>query len=230
MGTSGLELGAPDRPRGYGAPVGVTEVRSESRGFEASSTRRPSGIASGDLYSAECYSHIVTESGEVLRGVMLETGTTQSDLARVSGVRQPTISQILTGRVGVSDEQLHRLLSCMGYDLEVVRRPVRPSLNRSEMRSWRLHRNISRRLTSDSLREWTPTLRSNLQRLGVGVRGEPHISNLGKWSRLIDEDDVPRLHRVLTGLDRHSIEMREVSPFGGILTQEERQQALLEAN
>jgi transcriptional regulator with XRE-family HTH domain len=172
----------------------------------------------------------MTESSEVLRDVMLETGTTQSDLARISGVRQPTISQILTGRLGVSDEQLQRLLSCMGFELEVVRRPVRPTLTRSEMRSWRLHRLVSSRLTRDSLRVWTPTLRRNLLLLGAGVRGEPHVSNLGKWTHLIDEGDVLRLHRVLMGLDRRSIEMREVSPFGGILTQAERQQALLEAS
>lgn len=187
-------------------------------------------VMSSSPYSVCCYIRWMMNTSEVLREVMLETGTTQSNLARVSGVRQPTISKILTGRLGVSDEQLQRLLSCMGFELEVVRRPVRPSLNRSETRSWRLHRRISSHLTSDSLREWTPTLRRNLLRLGASVQGEPHVSNLGEWTRLVDESEVLRLHRVLTGLDRHSIEMREVSPFGGILSQEERQQALVEAD
>ena len=36
----------------------------------------------------------------------------------------------------------------------------------------------------------------------------------------------PGLHRILTGLDRDSIEMREVSPMGGLLTQEQRSEAL----
>jgi hypothetical protein len=35
------------------------------------------------------------------------------------------------------------------------------------------------------------------------------------------------LHRVLTGLDRHSIEMREVSRIGGLLTQEQRSDAMV---
>ena len=35
------------------------------------------------------------------------------------------------------------------------------------------------------------------------------------------EVDVLGLHRVLTGLDRDSIEMREVSPMGGLLPQDE---------
>ena len=34
------------------------------------------------------------------------------------------------------------------------------------------------------------------------------------------------LHRVLTGLDRDAIEMREVSPMGGLLGQDERSRVL----
>ena len=37
---------------------------------------------------------------------------------------------------------------------------------------------------------------------------------------------MPGLHRVLTGLDQDSIEMREVSPMGGLLTQRERSEVL----
>ena len=49
--------------------------------------------------------------GGLLREVMLETSTTQSELSRVSGVHQPSISQFLSGKVELSDEQLDRLLS-----------------------------------------------------------------------------------------------------------------------
>jgi hypothetical protein len=59
-----------------------------------------------------------------------------------------SISQFLSGKVDLSDEQLDRLLSCMGYRLEVTWRPVVPDLNRSERRSWRLHCRLSIRLTS----------------------------------------------------------------------------------
>jgi hypothetical protein len=37
------------------------------------------------------------------------------------------------------------------------------------------------------------------------------------------------LYRVLTQLDRESIEMREVSPVGGLLAEDERMQALRKA-
>lgn len=166
---------------------------------------------------------------EVLRDVMRRTRTTQSELSRVSGVRQPSISQFLSGRVEFSDEQLDRLLSCMGYRLEVVRRPVDPGLTRSERRSWRLHRQLSAHLSGSSLQEWRPRIESNLRRLRGGVSGQPHLRNLDRWESLIELGDIPGLHRVLTGLDRDSIEMREVSPLGGILPQEERSKVLAEA-
>ncbi len=159
---------------------------------------------------------------------MLETGITQSELSRISGVRQPSISQFLSGKVELSDEQLDRLLSCMGYRLEVVRRPVEPSLTRSERRSWQLHRRLSSRLTRTSLEKWRPTMERNLERMRGRVTGQPHRRNLERWTSLVERGDVLGLHRVLTGLDRDSIEMREVSPMGGLLPQEERADALAE--
>jgi acyl dehydratase len=69
--------------------------------------------------------------------------------------------QFLSGTVDLSDDQLDRLLSCMGYRLEVTRRPVIPELTRSERRSWRL----PIRLTPASLQEWHPVIERNIKRL-----------------------------------------------------------------
>lgn len=143
-----------------------------------------------------------------------------------SGVRQPSISGLLSGRVDLSDEQLDRLLSCMGYRLEVVRRPVVPNLTRSERRSWQLHRRLSTLLNRDSFEEWRPRIERNLDRLSEQVTGQPHGRNLQKWRELVDRGDLPGLHRILTGLDRESIEMREVSPMGGLLTREQRNEVM----
>ena len=177
-------------------------------------------------YSKICYNFRMPDRSSVLCEVMLTTSTTQSELSRLSGVRQPSISQFLSGRGHLSDEQLDRLLSCMGYRLEVVRRQVRPELTRSEWRSWRLHRQLSTHLTRASLERWRPTIERNLERLRSTVRGQPHVRNLDRWESLLDHGDVPGLHRILTGLDRDSIEMREVSPLGGLLPNEERLEVL----
>jgi transcriptional regulator with XRE-family HTH domain len=168
----------------------------------------------------------MSDRSEVLRTVMHQTGTTQSELSRLSGVRQPSISQFLSEKVDLSDEQLDRLLSCMGYQLQVTRRPVVPDLTRSERRSWKLHRQLARQLTRSTLTEWQPTIHGNLHRLRTGVTGQPHMHNLDRWESLLEREDVPGVHRVLTGLGRDSIEMREVSPMGGLLPEEERMQVL----
>jgi transcriptional regulator with XRE-family HTH domain len=126
----------------------------------------------------------MSSRGDLLPDVMLETSTTQSELSRVSGVHQPSISQFLSGKVELSDEQLDRLLSCMGYRLEVVRRRVMRELTRSERRSWRLHRQLSTHLTRTSLEQWWPTIERNLERLCNRVSSEPHGRNLDRWMSL----------------------------------------------
>lgn len=171
----------------------------------------------------------MNDRGRLLSEVMSEIGINQSELSRVSGVHQPSISQMVSGRIEMSDQQLDRLLSCMGRRLEVVRRPVVPSLTRQERRSWRLHRQLSTSLSRSQLEDWRPTLTRNLRRLRRGVQGQPHERNLGRWETLIEAGDVPGLHRVLTGLDRDSIEMREVSPFSGLLSPDQRRKVLEES-
>ncbi len=132
--------------------------------------------------------------------------TTQSELSRLSGVRQPSISQFLSGAVELSDDQLDRLLSCMGYRLEVTRRPVVPELTRSERRSWRLHCRLSVRLTPDSLQEWRPVIERNLDRLRGNVTGQPRIRNLDRWQSLVGHGGV-RLADPIEGV------AGEFSPF-----------------
>jgi transcriptional regulator with XRE-family HTH domain len=82
---------------------------------------------------------LLVDRPDVLREVLAETGTTQSQLSQRSGVKQPSLSQMLSGRIEISDEMLDRLLSCVGYRLEVVRRPVLAQLDRSSRRRWRMH-------------------------------------------------------------------------------------------
>jgi transcriptional regulator with XRE-family HTH domain len=157
---------------------------------------------------------------------MTETGVSQSELSRISGVRQPSISQFLSGRIEMSDELLDRLLSCLGYRLEVVRRPVRVELDRSHQRSWRLHRQLDTYLDADMLEDWSSTIKRNLERLRHTVQGEPHVSNLHRWVVLVEQRDVPGIRRVMTGLDTDSVQMREVSSLGGLLPQAERSKVL----
>ena len=76
------------------------------------------------------------------------------------------------------------------------------------------------------IEQWRPQIEERLRQLRSQVTGQPHTRNVERWGRLIGSGDVSGLRRILTGLDRDSIEMREVSPMGGLLSQEERQRVL----
>ncbi len=91
-----------------------------------------------------------------------------------------------------------------------------------------LHRRLSKRLTSQTLEMWLPKLERNLERERESVRGSVHLSNVDRWTELVRRRDLSGLRRVLTGLDRDSIEMREVSPMGGLLPEEERLEVMHE--
>lgn len=69
----------------------------------------------------------------------------------------------------------------------------------------------------------------NLDRLGSGVTSQPHERNLGEWRSLVERRDLLGVKRVLTGLDRDSIEIREVSPMSGLLSNQERRHVRAEA-
>ena len=68
---------------------------------------------------------MLMERAEILQQVMVDVGMTQAKLAELSGVKQPSLSQMMHKRIDLSDEMLDRLLSCMGHRLEVTRRSVR---------------------------------------------------------------------------------------------------------
>lgn len=100
-------------------------------------------------------------------------------------------------------------------------------LLRSVERSWLLHRRLAEHLDLATLRQWTPRILVNIEQARGLIRGEPHTSNLEHWAELVAGEDVTGLHIVLTGLDEASVQMREVSPLRGLLTEAERAEALL---
>lgn len=95
-------------------------------------------------------------------------------------------------------------------------------MNRSSLRTLMLHRSLASKLDENALSSWTPRILQNLERLGNSVQGHPHVDNLGRWRRIVETHDVETLRTVLESTDPGSIEMREVSPMGGLISQEER--------
>lgn len=177
-------------------------------------------------YSILCYSFHVSGKSELLREVMRETHTSQSLLSRLSGVHQPSISEFLSGRIGMSDDMLQRLLQCMEYEVQIVRTPKRLQMNRTDRRRWLLHRELVGRLSKQTWPVWHQPLSLNLERLRKSVSGQPHQRNLDRWQRLVEEQDLNGLRRVMLDPTQDGIEMREVSPMSGLLPDEDRLKVL----
>ena len=95
-------------------------------------------------------------------------------------------------------------------------------MNRSSLRTLMLHRSMVSKLNEETLSSWTPQIHQNLERLSNSVQGHPHVENLERWRRIVETQDVETLRTVLDSADPNSIEMREVSPMGGLISQDER--------
>lgn len=96
-------------------------------------------------------------------------------------------------------------------------------MERTKRRSWLLHRQISRKLGIAGVDDsgWE-RMQRNLDRVRLNVQGVVHERNLDRWQRIIDSKGLRDLHRVLVDTSPDGIEMREVSPMTGFLTEDER--------
>lgn len=102
-------------------------------------------------------------------------------------------------------------------------------MERTKMRSWLLHRLISRKLSVAGIDDagWDQ-MRRNLDRVRRNSQGEVHERNIDHWQDVIDDRSVRELHRVLVDTSDMGIGMREVSPMTGFLTEDERLGVLAE--
>jgi len=87
-----------------------------------------------------------------------------------------------------------------------------------------LHRTLLGKLLTD-LGPAREVAQRNIERMRDSVRGAQAQSWLNEWAELVDEAG-PRLVDVFIGEDERSIDLRQVSPFAGMLTQEEREAAI----
>ncbi|SHU95587.1 helix-turn-helix domain-containing protein [Mycobacteroides abscessus subsp. abscessus] len=157
---------------------------------------------------------------------MTLTGTTAGRLAGFSGVGESQISQFVCGEGDFVQAEFDLLLACMGFEIRPDRSIVVVQMNRSECRSWLAHRELSAYLTKYPGIDWQSTVFANIDRLRRGTRGQPHMDNLVRWQRIAEEGGLRDIRQPLVGLDRRAIEMREVSPMGGLLPDDLRLRAL----
>ena len=152
---------------------------------------------------------------------MDSTGTSQVELSRLTGLPPSKISRYVSGKLEPSEPTLKLLLSGLGLQVGFNVSPV--PMERTKRRSWLLHREISHKLGVSGIDEsgWD-RMQRNLDRVRSNTQGAVHERNLDRWQRIIDSRSLRNLQRVLVDTSTDGIEMREVSPMSGFLTEDER--------
>ena len=158
---------------------------------------------------------------------MDSTGVSQIELSRLTGLPPSKISRYVSGKLEPSVPTLDLLLASLGLQVDFDVSPV--PMERTKRRSWLHHRQISRKLGVTGVDDsgWG-RMQRNLDRLRENVQGSVHERNLDRWQRIIDGKSLRDLHRVLVDTSTEGIEMREVSPMTGFLTEDERLSVLAE--
>jgi transcriptional regulator with XRE-family HTH domain len=171
--------------------------------------------------------------GHRVRSVRLSKSLDQRDLAERAGVSVSALRRLEAG-AGSTLKTVIAVTEALGAPLvlpEVMEDPkrrrapratgMRPHLKRREERvSLELHRAVVRRLRTDSqgVRE---VARANLPLLRQNVRGEQAHGWLDEWERALDGSTEGLVHLCLRQ-DERGVDMRQVSPFAGVLSDAER--------
>lgn len=104
----------------------------------------------------------------------------------------------------------------------------RPALERREERvSYELHRAVAEKVIDDP----QPVLskaRDNLQKMLAKTRDAYSAGWVLEWQALVS-GDVTKLVEVMLRPDEHGIDLRQMTPFAGVLSQEERLVAIHKA-
>jgi len=180
--------------------------------------------------------------GDTVRHQRIRRGLDQRDLAELAGVSTSALRRLEAGR----GSTLRTTLAVLRVlDTPVVlgdvepgspgsrrrvpgRTHVRPVLERRDERvSLELHRAVARRLRSDG-----PAVRakarSNLPKVSAHVHGPQAQGWVREWAEALD-GPTGELVALLIREDAHGVDMRQVSPFAGVLSDDERTTAIRRA-
>lgn len=140
---------------------------------------------------------------------------TQAELAAAAGTSQPTIAAYEADRKSPTLRTLRRLAEAAGLEASVAfHRPM----TREERRSLHLHRAIARRLD----RNPEAVLARARATLSLMRKNHPEAEQLFRgWAVLLDRP-LPELVEALTDPSSRGRELRQVTPFAGVLSAEER--------
>lgn len=159
---------------------------------------------------------------EILTSLQRMSGLSGRELARRAGTVHSALIGYAKGRHDPGFSTLQRIALAGGYDLVVE---LHPRLSGPEVRTLEMHRAIATKIESDaeSVREHA---RRNLKVLRAADTGGNAGPYLNAWEDLIS-GPVTRLVTVMTSTDQAARDLRQASPFAGVLTDEERLEVIM---
>lgn len=146
---------------------------------------------------------------------------TTGEAARILGVsRQHIVDLCDSGRLPCERTPVHRRVRLEA--VEELRR--RGALTRAELRSLWLNRAVAARIARDPVGVLTHA-RANLDRLEQIHEGTPVTTWLDQW-RIVVDAGPERVMEILTSTLPEASELRQNSPFAGVLPDDERSAVL----
>ena len=172
------------------------------------------------------------QSGEVIKAARRRRRLTQRQMAAAAGVPQSVIARYEAGAVSPSLERLTSLLEAIGLDLSVAikarqPRPQRPHAHQlAEARSLGYHRLIAEKVRSDH-----GLVARARDRVDGWLSGRLPFAGdheyAKAWEAVLGRSPA-QVIKVLTAGDERSRELRQNTPFAGVLTPEEITGVLLQ--
>ena len=154
-----------------------------------------------------------------IRALRDQTGVTQKTLAVRAKTSQPTIALYESGAKSPTLVTLERLALSLELDLSIA---FVPSLTREDLRSLAYHRSIARMLRSNP-GSTVKKARQNLRRMAKQHSAVRSLfERWGSWLNLPTEDLISKI--LDPGLMAR--DMRQVTPFAGVLSPSQRAKIL----
>ena len=164
------------------------------------------------------------EAAALVLAARLEAGLSQRALAERAGTSGATIAAYELGTKEPRLSTLRRILQAAGTELEWHTLPFRDrstvELTREDRRSLALHRVIAARLLADP-DAVIAKARRNLQVMRRANADGSADRWFDEWERRLD-GPVAGIVEALVSHDQAARDLRQVTPFAGVLTDEER--------
>ncbi len=167
------------------------------------------------LLAIDQYSIRYTTAMNAVREIRHRSGMTQAELATAAGTSQPTVAAYESASKSPTMRTVERLAEAAGF--EAVVDVVRP-MTREDRRSILMHRAIALHL-HDAPRSVVAAARRNLATMSRAQPGARPL--LDQWRQILRRP-VDEITDVMTDPRGFARELRQVTPFAGVLSASER--------